>query len=209
MILGFSTVRSIAISASVFDLFEGVDEDGFKMEDFWAYSIGCAVAAKVIANNEPDMDEDLAFVFGLLHGIGKVVLDQYAHDEFVQIHNLARNRAVSFQSVEREILDTDHIEIGHWLAEKWKLPPELIEAIGAQKTIADAGDSKLLVATIHFASFLCLRKGVGGAGDFHDAHLDREAWDVLSFPKDKLPKIVKQFNEELILSGAFMSSTQV
>jgi len=74
VILGFSTVRSLAISAAVFDLFGEGNDEAFSRIKFWEHSIGVASAARLVGRREGGIDEETAFVTGLLHDLGKLVL---------------------------------------------------------------------------------------------------------------------------------------
>ena len=68
-----------------------------------------------------------AFVAGLLHDIGKLVIFQYFPREFDEILLLVNEEGMSFLEAERTVLDVTHPEIGWWLAETWNLPTELID----------------------------------------------------------------------------------
>ena len=130
-ILGFNTIKSLAISASVFDLFGG-GWDEFNYEDFWTHSVGCSSIANHLAAGRPDIDTDTAFTVGLLHGLGKVILDQYAPVEFQEILEAAKRDGRSFHEAEATILETSYADLGYWVAQKWDLAPDVQLAIQFQ-----------------------------------------------------------------------------
>jgi len=147
-------------------------------------------------------------VAGLLHDVGKLVLDQYAPKEFDVIVNLAQERKGTFFDAETEVLeDTNHAEIGAWVAEQWNLSPELTEAIRNHHDVTAIEDHipRTLAAICRFSNFICQKRGVGASGNFNPPTLDSEAWAVLSLKKDDLPKIIEAVKEELARSNAFLN----
>jgi HD-like signal output (HDOD) protein len=84
VILGFNALRNVTLSASVFDLLDSRDLP-FGHREFWIHSIGVAVAANVIARERKLPDVEDAFMCGLLHDVGKIVLHQYARGEFGRV----------------------------------------------------------------------------------------------------------------------------
>jgi putative nucleotidyltransferase with HDIG domain len=208
VILGFSTVKSLAISASVFDMFDSSRETGFDREQFWTHSIGCGCVSRLVGNREAGVDQETSFVVGLLHDIGKMVLDQYAPREFDTIIQLARARSLSFYDAEREVLqDTNHAEIGAWVAEQWKLSEELTEAIRHHHEVGGLEDhsTAVLAAVCRFSNFICHRRQVGSSGNFCQPVMDGDAWARLSIDKEELPKLVEAVNQELAKSSAFLN----
>jgi putative nucleotidyltransferase with HDIG domain len=208
VILGFSTVKSLAISASVFDMFDARRTSGFSREQFWTHSIGCGCIARLVGHREAGVDEEVSFVVALLHDIGKLVLDQYAPQEFDAIVNLARAERLSFYQAEREVLqETNHAEIGAWVAEQWKLSAELATAIRYHHELGAVEDLQIrrLAAICRFSNFICQKRQVGASGNFCEPDMDSEAWATLSIPKEELPKLVDTVNQELSRSSAFLS----
>jgi putative nucleotidyltransferase with HDIG domain len=208
VILGFSTVKSLAISASVFDMFDSGREEAFSREQFWTHSIGSGCVARLVGNREPGCDAETAFVVSLLHDIGKMVLDQYAPQEFDQIVHIAKEGRLSFWEAEQQVLEgTNHAEIGAWVAEQWKLSVELTEAIRNHHTVGALEDhnTKTLAAICRFSNFICHKRQVGASGNFNEPVMDGEAWAALALQKEDLPKLVESVNQELAKSSAFLS----
>jgi len=211
-ILGFNTVRSLAISASVFDLFDEGSED-FSYPAFWTHSVGIAALARHFAQRTPAGDSaftpDNAFVAGLLQGIGKLILDQYANDEFQQILACAKGGKKSFSEAETTVLDTNYSEVGYWLVERWKLPVEVQNAIRFQNRISDCPEEfRRGAGLLRFSKYLCRLKGYGAAGDFDEKPtLPSEALSALGVTKEGLPGLMdgvpEVFERAEALAGVF------
>ncbi len=203
-ILGFNTVKSLAISASVFDLFGGGGEN-FSYEEFWAHSVGTATVGRHLAQFEPGVNPDTMFVVGLLHGMGKLVLDQYAPAEFQDILILAADKCLSFAQAEPEVISTSYSELGYWLACKWQLDGLVQNAIRYQNDIpACPPAERPAAALVAFASYVCRVKEYGASGDFNKPTLPRAAWECLHLAKDKLAEIVEEINQELLKADSFL-----
>ena len=208
VILGFSTVKSLAISASVFDMFDETRSRVFSREAFWGHSIGCASVARLVGHREAGADEETAFVVGLLHDVGKLVIDQYAPQEFDAVVNLAQERRLSFFEAEKLVLvETNHAEVGAWVGEQWSLSEELIGAIRNHHTVGavEGRPTRVLAAICRFANFICQKRSVGASGNFNAPELDPDSWATLSLKKADLPKMIEAINAELARTDAFFS----
>jgi len=203
VILGFSTVKSLAISASVFDMFSSnIDEEVFSQSKFWIHSIGCACLGRVIGRMEAGVDEDATFVLGLMHDIGKLVLFQYAAEEFEAVVTLAQEESLHFYDAEHRVLDTDHAEIGGWLAERWGLAEDVARGIRYHHAVGEA-EERRIPAICSFADFITKRKQIGSAGDFAPPALDSDVWTALSLKKEKIPDMIQKVDDEMSKAGIF------
>ena len=183
-ILGYNTVKALAISASIFDVFE-TRGDGFSHQDFWSQSLGTAVIARFTANRHGQgrppaerLNLDTLFVAGLLHGIGKLVLDQYASEEFAEILEHAKANGLSFAAAEPKVLNTSHAALGYWLLKRWRMAEEVQIAILYQDHVGSTPPAhRRTAAALALSIFWARKRAMGAAGDFDEPAL---APDVLS-----------------------------
>jgi HD-like signal output (HDOD) protein len=204
VILGFSTVRSLAISASVLEVF-GPGAGGFDYAAFWKHQIGCAVVCETLGRRQPGVNPDTAFVLGLTHDLGKLILDQYAHDALATVLKRAADGELPFEEAEREVLQASHAEVGYWLAERWAFPEELARAIRHQHApdLASDGTSARLAAVCAFARYVCRLKSYGADGSCGKPELPAEAWGLLGFDREDLPGLIASIHQELPRADAF------
>ncbi len=194
VILGFNTIKSLALSASVLDSFSSAELSTFKREEFWKHSLGVGVGAKLIANliKVPAKDQEEFFLAGLLHDMGKVVMDQYLHEEFSEVVGLTKDTGCAFLQAEREVLGgLTHADIGKLLAEKWNLPANLQEAIAFHHDPLQAKEGPHTVA-VHFADILCKSKHIGFSGDYEISGISEQAVDSLKIPPEALEKLIAE-----------------
>jgi putative nucleotidyltransferase with HDIG domain len=94
------------------------------------HAFGTAIIAETLAKISGKASPGIAFTSGLLHDIGKVVLDQFMAPAFPLFYRRTHSDGVALTDVEQELLGLDHAEAGRRLAERWSLPQNLIDTIG-------------------------------------------------------------------------------
>ena len=130
VLLGANTLKNILITASVFQaLNRRSQEAGLNREGFWKHTMECGMIARCLDDKINSGREEEGFICGIIHDIGKVVLDQYFHDKLLRVLNKSRKEGILFYQAERELLGVTHAEIGSKLADLWYLPDNLVEVI--------------------------------------------------------------------------------
>ncbi len=206
VILGFNAVKSLALSASVFDMFQDRPQDTrFDRQAFWQHSISTAVITRVLARRVKYAEEEEAFVAGLLHDIGKVVLDRYVHEELVKVLDCVQHKHVYFIEAEREVMGVTHQDIGEWLAVKWQLPPQLKEAIAHHHNPMLAKKAYKLASMVHVANLLSQALGIGGAEGDDLPPLNHEAWKMLELKKTDIQPVLDQIDGDLEKAEVYFS----
>ena len=166
VVLGFDTIKDLGLSVSIIGRFKKRSSDSsFDMSRFWEHSIACGVTAKMLARRLNYRISGEAFVAGLLHDIGKLILNQYFPKEFSAIMERIRTKDESFRQAEIYVLGLDHPVIGKWLVERWNLPAQLVEVIEYHHSPEEAPVNPQLAAIIQFADFLCKYCRIGYSGD--------------------------------------------
>lgn len=126
VMLGLATVKSLALGFSLVSSIGDGGRGGFNYVAYWRRGLHTAVAAKTIAREAGVAQEDEAFLGGLLQDVGMVALHQALGDEYLQI--LTRTDGDHRKLVRNELaaLEVQHPEVGAMLAQRWRLPDELI-----------------------------------------------------------------------------------
>ncbi len=184
VLLGFETVRNLALSVKVFETFQGPkagegEESAFKREEFWKHSLAVATAAEMLAARaKPKLNVGDAFVCGLLHDIGKVAFDTAMPKSFAKIVETATMTRGDIADVERRLVGVDHALAGKRLSEAWNLPQVITQTIwmhgapppptGAGTSAAAGGGIKHLgmVLLIGLADLLVRRQHIGFSGNY-------------------------------------------
>ena len=213
-ILGFKTVKSIVLSASIIGLFDSNDGD-FSYQEFWANSLGVGTISRFIIiklAGDPysgcaEIHPDTAFVTGLLSGIGKVVLEQYCHDDFGRIIARAKAEKLSFHGAETGLTEADSNSIGYWLAKRWNLSSEVQGPILYQDDLENCPpEHRAMAAVIALAKYLCRLKHYGHSGDYDDPPKPpKQSAVALALSKETLPVLTSGLAAEFEKTEAFLS----
>ncbi len=127
--LGADVVKNIAITASVHHVFNGMKRNGsFSMDRFWWDSFSCAIFSRRIAQHTKYINIEEAYLAGLLHNLGKLLLLTNFPKEYIASLPLQKNRS-DICDVERQQIGVTHCEAGAWLIKHWKLNSFMADAV--------------------------------------------------------------------------------
>ncbi len=163
--LGFKEIRNLAMTAYIAQLFKNDAGYGsYTRRGLWNHLIGVGAVARRIAETSRRVAPREAYLAGLLHDLGLILIDQYLHKPFCQvIDRLEEN--VSVCQLEREILGFDHAELGYFVASQWHLPDHLTATIRYHHDpLAYDGPHREMVLTVALANFFCNVKQVTSLG---------------------------------------------
>ena len=158
--LGTNAIKNIAICSSVHEVFQTVNsKSGFNLKQFWWHSLRCAVLAKQIARNRNFNNPDEAFLAGLLHDIGKIILWVNFPQPYSELLETHKGRPELILAGEAQFGAT-HAEIGACLLDKWNFQSFIADSVRyhhySQSRILDALP---LVKFIYVANALCKNSG--------------------------------------------------
>ncbi len=191
-ILGFKALRDLVLATSVAEIFKNVNGSGFDMQRFWEHSLGCAVGARVIAKYLGVKEEEEFFVCGLLHDIGRIVLENYFHDEFAQAFVLADKKKMHLVQAEEDVLGFSHADAGYLLTKKWQIPESVQDVIRMHHIPERSENFKKEIAVVHLADILSHAKEFGSSGNSWVPSLEMKAWENLECKESVLEPIMEE-----------------
>ena len=128
--IGVRSTRNIAASFSVLKLFSKEDKNfGFNRTWFWVHSLTTGICAQLLATLFKIKHPEDAFLAGLIHDIGKMILDDFMNDEYHQALQKANTEGVSVREAEQSVFNVNHVYIGSKVAKNWQFPSTIVEAI--------------------------------------------------------------------------------
>jgi putative nucleotidyltransferase with HDIG domain len=126
VVLGTNQVKSIVLGSSVYSFFSKSETTNFDRTRFWKHAIICSQVATFLGKHFKIRKDDSLFLAGLIHDVGKVVLDQYFPDEFLRIVDHVSSAGTTFSDAEGKILGTTHYQVAAKLLKQWKFPDRVI-----------------------------------------------------------------------------------
>jgi putative nucleotidyltransferase with HDIG domain len=210
VVLGMNAIKNMAMSVSIFDTFRSDSEADtlFSREQFWNHSLGVAAASKVLARHVRYPVPEEAFMAGLIHDIGKVAIDQYLHSSFLQIVKIVHQEELTFRQAEVKVLGVDHSELGGWIAEKWNLPPQLVEAIACHHAPFRAKTSAKLTAMVSLSDAIARNEQLGYGGDSIPVVVHDSVWERLKIQQDDMNGLIGEIRQEYEKASIFMRLSQ-
>lgn len=200
----FRLVMAISYSAAM-----AAPIPGFAMaaKEFLRHSLSTAVAAEVVMESGlwKGAESPMAFTAGLLQDIGELVIGGVLTVEMVaRMRERVESGAVSRIEAEREVLATDHAEVGANLLKSWNVPDEIVEAVANHHQPVMSPVPQLSVVT-HMAD--CLAHLTGGAPGWgsYAVRISPQVVEALNLDSDRLDALIVTTRESIERTERFMS----
>lgn len=189
MLLGLNVIKGLLLGVSVFELMEKT------VIGLWDHSMGCAVAARLIAQKKGMKEPEEVSICGLLHDIGKTVLMLLYADLYAKGMDEAQKEGIAIYEAESRYFMASHAEIGHLLVQKWHFPSALCDAIRYHHQPQLSKESPMESAIVHVADILVHAKGIGSAGNYVVPAVRPDAWAMLDLSETDILDIFSRLEE--------------
>ena len=158
VMLGQGFLLKFVISASLNNFFSQCSM-GYSLckGGIYHHAVSTAILAEKLADRTGKISPSLAYTAGLLHDIGKVVLDQYIYADFPFFYRQLIEERKNLIEVEKNDLGIDHTEVGGDLAYSWSLPESLVETIRYHHKPENTVQNTELVHIVYLADLLMSR----------------------------------------------------
>ena len=208
VIIGFNTVKQLALATSMFDSFSSVkSQRTFDRLEFWKHSMGTAMAASMLFGKSSKSEADRIYTAGLLHDIGKLVMDIYFHKDYVAAVEKASCESMFISQAERHVFKSDHGEIGAWLAERWHFPDSLKVPMQFHHNVDAADlDHKRAAMMIHVADFVSRSAEVGLCNAQRPPVLEEELLSMVNLKSSNILKAIKKMKTREEEIDAFLKA---
>lgn len=192
MLLGFNVLRGVIVSTSVFDVMNQ------NMVGLWEHSLGSALAATSVARAAGLRDPDEYSVPGLLHDLGKVVATVQLPELKEIIEGLVKQNDMLYLDAEREVMGFGHDRINAWLADHWKLPPNIKEGLSYHHKPHLAQLYPDMACAVHVGDFMARVFEYGFGGDDNVPYLRPEALKRLKLKPVDVERILDHLSEQFL-----------
>jgi putative nucleotidyltransferase with HDIG domain len=199
--LGVRQIRNLAMTASVAELFQTDEAIGpYRRKGLWGHFVAVGICARLLAMHMKLQAFEDAFLAGLLHDIGIVLEDQFAHKPFERVMQAVEGHE-SLGKAEREVLGFDHMVLGKELAQHWKFPDAVVDAIRHHHDSSRCqGDHLQIVQCVEVANLICSLKGYTSIG-LNRVAFPESAIKALALKKQDILVLAEEFEQQLASSG--------
>jgi len=191
-VLGSKTLMEILNLACSSEILARVLE-GYDLNtgDLWVHSLAVASGSQIIARRvKPDLEQD-AFAAGLIHDVGKIILDPYILERKGEFHAFVEEGNQTFLKAEKQILGFDHAELASEACRKWKIPVQIATAIRYHHDPSEAKDD-FLSYIVHTADAIAMMSGIGAGIDGMLYTLHPQAMKVLNLSTEDVSTLMGQ-----------------
>jgi len=197
--LGRDLFLKLVITATISDLYEN-DQAGYSLckGGLFHHAVGTATIAEKVADVTGLVEPALAYTGGLLHDIGKVVLDQHVATAFPLFYRQTQDQGTSFMATEKEMFGLTHCETGLRLAQNWAFPDSLSAVIAHHHYPEAAAEHGQLAHIVYLADLLMSRFHTGLEIERINTETLSSRLAAINLPAERFQEIV-----DLIPSSVF------
>ena len=206
VLLGINTVKNVALSSSFAGKVKIKDKTTLSTDDFWQHSLAVATASKMIARTmgvEPEYIEEY-FIAGLIHDIGKVLINNFFAEEMNRIIEVSAQKKISMIEAEKSILGLSHEEVGIAIGKKWKFSSNLLFAVGKHHSPPLEGSSAIFPMVVCIANTFVKILKIGFSGNSKITPVPEKVWEVLNLTEEKVFNGLSTLNEEIDKARLFL-----
>lgn len=197
--LGFSSIRTIAVGASVVDnILPDSDIPGFSWHSFWKHCVATGACAELVHRHMSGSRAggEAAFIAGLLHDVGKLVIAKSIPGEFAKVVQAQMERGVSSVQAEQEYAGTDHTAVGGMLAREWRLAETLALSMEDHHSKAESSALPATVASVRAANAIA-KAVLGTYLEIDESPANEQLAEACYIPEEIVQSVVQQLPERL------------
>lgn len=154
VVIGFEQAKSICLCTLLMEVFsEGMSLAAIERERLWKHAFATARIAFEMARNRPWISPEEAYILGLLHDLGRIVIAVHFGEHYMKMVNMARRANATLWSMERQYGLT-HTRIGKWVAVRWAFPEVFQRVMEFHHAPADSPSFKPETRMIGLADIL-------------------------------------------------------
>jgi putative nucleotidyltransferase with HDIG domain len=197
VVLGFKTVGEIAtVVGSKGTLNRKLPGYGYDTKELWEHSLAVAFGSKIIAGMKKPSLVNEAYTAGLIHDVGKIVLDPYILEKKDKIEYYMENEEKSFLDAETHFFGFNHAEIAFEVCEKWNFPIHINLAIKGHHNPSQTNNNDLSYI-LHLADHTSRMIGIGYDEDDFLYKLEEGTMDHLALKRDDISEIIIKITDAM------------
>lgn len=201
-ILGFSDVRQLALNQLFYNkLINHKAKQEFDQLFFWQHCLFVASLSRVIAIEIKHRDPDMIYCAGLLHDIGKIVLETHGKVTYSDFIRASENDEQPTLMGEHDFFGIDHAEMGFSFCQQWEIPEQISAIVYCHHTLPDEGSPfaafKQEIAIVNFANYLAWMQGIGSTAINNPPELHSDVPKYLNIEALDLEELLDRVDKEM------------
>jgi HD-like signal output (HDOD) protein len=197
VLLGLKTLSEVITMAGISNIM-GRELKGYGLDsgDLWRHSLAVGFGAQFLADRVKPSQSNDAFVAGLIHDAGKIVLDEYIIERKDEVEVFLADGEHTFFNAEKTLLGLDHAEIAGNICKKWVIPESITKAIRwhHRPSHSDANEMALF---LHVADYFAKMSGMGTGINDLTYQMEEQAFESLGFQEDELDNLLVNVMESV------------
>ncbi len=182
--LGVRQIRQLAMVTPIIEDFQRLAEGRkFPWRQFWRHCIAVALMTREITDLLQSQDDEIDYVAGLIHDVGKIVMASAFPDHFTEIYHNRAEMSGNLLEWEREVLGVDHAELGAMYLRRQRLPEIFVEIVQNHHVPQNARVQGTITAAVHVADLLVRHTKIGDSGNRteveFDSWVESPGWKIL------------------------------
>ena len=206
VMLGINTIKNVALSSAMMGQIALKQQGEMDGENFWKHSLGVGVASKLIARKlgVDDKYTEEYFIAGLIHDIGKVLINNFFPEEMNDIVSLSAEKKGNITDLEKQRLGLSHEEIGIAIGKKWTFENNLLYAVGRHHYPVIKGESAIFSMIVCIADTFAKVMKIGFSGNSVIEPVPEEIWSTLQINEEDVFGALSTLNNEIEKAKLFL-----
>jgi putative nucleotidyltransferase with HDIG domain len=198
VIMGFQAMRSAALATSVFEHFAGLKAiPAFSLDGFWIHSLASSCLARKISETRHVANPEDAYVIGLLHDVGKLVMLRTFSPDVAALCHAAQEQHFTWLACEEALFPVNHATVARAVFHAWDFPEGVVEAIACHHQPKAASRHAELASIAHVADYLAGIAGYPCSGARPPDTVAPEALKLLGLSELMFDDIIETSREDI------------
>ncbi len=201
-ILGFSAVRQLALNQLFYNkLIDHKSKQQFDQLFFWQHCLFVASLSRAIATALKHPDPDLIYTAGLIHDIGKIVLETHGKVSYSDFILACKNDEQPTLLGEHDFFGLNHAEMGYVFCQQWDIPEQISAIVYYHHDLPSDNSPfaiyKSDIAIVNFANYIAWLQGIGSIALNNPPELHTEVAKYLAIEKLDLETLLSHVDQEM------------
>lgn len=207
VILGFANIRAIALEVLLYEQVVRRVGTHFDYLSYWRHSLAVAYLSRTMARQLGYPDADIAYSAGLLHDIGKIIMEAYGRIGYSAILPQLQESACSAYEAELRLTGVGHDALGAYFCKRWEFPRPITLAVRLHHqrfaTLDLEAHERLLIAIVALANFMAWTQGLGSFEAPQPPVLQPEVYETIDIGELNLNEMLRAMDIELQETAVF------